>query len=136
MKKPYSKKTDYSKYFMVVALICLMAGGYVIARKKMQFREAAHLPFYKIELSEIEDGIYTGKTETSFLRLELEVEIENHKIQEIRVLQNDGLDGEKARPVIDEMIAQNKVVVPAIKGAERGSLVYISCVSSALSKKE
>lgn len=131
-----SKKSDYSKYLMVIALICLMAGGYVIARKKMQLREAARLPFYKIELSEIENGIYIGKTETSFLRLELEVEIENRKIKEIRVLQNDGLDGEKARPVIDEMIAKNKVVVPAIKGAERGSLVYISCVSSALSKKE
>ena len=37
----------------------------------------------------------------------------------------------KAR--FNEMIKQNKIVVPAIKGAELGSLVYISCVSSALS---
>ena len=129
-----SKKTDYSKYLMIVALICLMAGGYIVSRKKIQLREAANLPFYKIELSEIEDGTYTGKTETSFLSLELEIQIENHRIKDIKVLQNEGLDGEKARPIIQEMINQNKIVVPAIKGAERGSIVYISCVSTALAR--
>ena len=126
---------DISKFLMIAALILLMAGGYVINRKKLQFREAANLPYYQIELSDIEDGLYKGQAQTSFLHLELEVQIENHQIKDIKVLQNDGLDGEKARPIISEMIAQNKIVVPAVKGAERGSLVYISCVSTALARK-
>lgn len=126
---------DLSKFLMLAALIILMAGGYIVNRKKIQLREAANLPYYKVELSEIEDGIYTGKAETSFLHLELEIKVENHQIKEINVLQNDGIDGEKARPIIDEMIAQNKIVVPAIKGAERGSLVYVSCASTALARK-
>ena len=133
MKK--NRMYDFSKFLMLAALIILMAGGYVINRKKLQLREAANLPYYKIELSEIEDGIYRGKAETSFLHLELEIKVENHQIKEINVLQNDGIDGEKARPIIDQMIAQNKIVVPAIKGAERGSLVYISCASTALARK-
>lgn len=133
MKK--NRMNDFSKFLMLAALIILMAGGYIVNRKKLQLREAANLPYYKIELSEIEDGIYTGKTETSFLHLELEINVENHQIKKINVLQNDGIDGEKARPIIDEMIAQNKIVVPAIKGAERGSLVYISCASTALARK-
>ena len=133
MKK--NRMNDFSKFLMLAALIILMAGGYIVNRKKLQLREAANLPYYKVELSEIEDGIYTGKAETSFLHLELEIKIENHQIKDIKVLQNDGIDGEKARPIIDEMIAQNKIVVPAIKGAERGSLVYISCASTALARK-
>lgn len=133
MKK--NKMNDFSKFLMLAALIILMAGGYIVNRKKLQLREAANLPYYKIELSEIEDGIYTGKAETSFLHLELEINVENHQIKKINILQNDGIDGEKARPIIDEMIAQNKIVVPAIKGAERGSLVYISCASTALARK-
>lgn len=133
MKK--NKMNDFSKFLMIAALIILMAGGYIVNRKKLQLREAANLPYYKIELSEIEDGIYTGKAETSFLHLELEINVENHQLKKINVLQNDGIDGEKARPIIDEMIAQNKIVVPAIKGAERGSLVYISCASTALARK-
>lgn len=126
---------DFSKFLMLAALIILMAGGYIVNRKKLQLREAANLPYYKVELSEIEDGIYTGKAETSFLHLELEIQVENHQIKDIKVLQNDGIDGEKARPIIDEMIAQNKIVVPAIKGAERGSLVYVSCANTALARK-
>ena len=133
MKK--NRMNDFSKFLMLAALIILMAGGYIVNRKKLQLREAANLPYYTVELSEIEDGIYTGKAETSFLHLELEIKIENHQIKDIKVLQNDGIDGEKARPIIDEMIAQNKIVVPAIKGAERGSLVYISCASTALARK-
>ena len=134
--KKRNTKNDISSILMLVALVCLMAGGWYIARKKARFKEAASLPFYKIELSQIADGEYEGQTMTSFLHLRLLVTIENHQLKNIEVLENDGLDGETAKPIIQEMIKQNKVVVPAIKGAELGSLVYISCVSTALNLPE
>lgn len=134
-KKQKYAKPDYSKFLMFAAIIFIVFCGYIIARKKIQLREAASLPFYKIELEQIADGTYSGKTYTSFLHLQLDVKIENHKITDIIVIENDGIDGEKARPIIQKMIEQNSVVVPAIKGAELGSLVYISCVSTALAQK-
>ena len=126
-------KSDISSFLMLLALISLMAGGWHISRKKTRFKEASSLPFYKVELSQLEDGEYEGQTYTSFLHLKLKVIVENHQLKNIEVLENDGIDGETAKPIINEMIKQNKIVVPAIKGAELGSLVYISCVSSALS---
>ena len=81
-----------------------MAGGYLIARRKMRFREAASLPFYKIELSQINDGTYEGKTYTSFLHLQLNVTVEDHKLKSIDVLENEGIDAETARPIIQKMI--------------------------------
>ena len=134
--KKRNVKNDISSILMLIALVCLMAGGWYIARKKARFKEAASLPFYKIELSQIADGKYEGQTMTSFLHLRLLVTIENHQLKNIEVLENDGLDGETAKPIIQEMIKQNKVVVPAIKDAELGSLVYISCVSTALNLPE
>ena len=134
-EKKRNTKNDISSILMLIALVCLMAGGWYIARKKARFKEAASLPFYKIELSQIADGEYEGQTMTSFLHLRLLVTIENHQLKNIEVLENDGLDGETAKPIIQEMIKQNKVV-PAIKGAELGSLVYISCVSTALNLPE
>lgn len=128
-----NKKSDISSVLMLLALICLMAGGWYIARKKARLREASSLPFYKVELSQLADGEYEGQTYTSFLHLKLKITVENHLLKNIEVLENDGLDGETAKPIIEEMIKQNKIVVPAIKGAELGSLVYISCVSTALS---
>lgn len=134
--KKRNAKNDISSILMLLALVCLMAGGWYIARKKARFKEAASLPFYKVELSQIADGEYEGQTMTSFLHLRLLVTIENHQLKNIEVLENDGLDGETAKPIIQEMIKQNKVVVPAIKGAELGSLAYISCVSTALNLPE
>lgn len=134
--KKRNAKNDISSILMLLALVCLMAGVWYIARKKARFKEAASLPFYKVELSQIADGEYEGQTMTSFLHLRLLVTIENHQLKNIEVLENDGLDGETAKPIIQEMIKQNKVVVPAIKGAELGSLVYISCVSTALNLPE
>ena len=123
---------DLTSILMLVALVILMAGGYMVARKKARLREAASLPFYKIEMSEVADGEYTNQTYTTFLHLQLKVIVENHKIKDIEVLESEGIDSETARPILQEMIAQNSAVVPAIKKAELGSLVYISCVSSAL----
>ena len=130
-----NKKSDISSVLMLLALICLMAGGWYIARKKARLREASSLPFYKVELSQLADGEYEGQTYTSFLHLKLKITVENHLLKNIEVLENDGLDGETAKPIIEEMIKQNKIVVPAIKGAELGSLVYISCISTALAQK-
>ena len=125
-------KSDISSILMLLALICLMAGGWHISRKKARLKEASSLPFYKIELSQIADGEYEGETRTSFLHLRLKITVKDHQLKNIEVLENDGIDGETAKPIIQKMLEQNKIVVPAVKGAELGSLVYISCVSTTL----
>ena len=122
----------YAKILAVIAVLFLMAGGWVLARRRANITEAAKLPFYNVELSEVEDGEYYGKTYTSFLHLQLKVFVQNHTITNIEVIESEGIDSETAKPILQDMIAQNKVVVKAIKGAELGSLVYISCVDGAL----
>lgn len=122
----------YAKILAVIAVLFLMAGGWILARRRANITEAAKLPFYNVELSEVEDGEYYGKTYTSFLHLQLKVFVQNHTITNIEVIESEGIDSETAKPILLDMIAQNKVVVKAIKGAELGSLVYISCVDGAL----
>ena len=121
----------YAKILAVIAVLFLMAGGWILARRRANITEAAKLPFYNVELSEVEDGEYYGKTYTSFLHLQLKVFVQNHTITNIEVIESEGIDSETAKPILQDMIAQNKVVVKAIKGAELGSLVYISCVDGA-----
>lgn len=129
-------KSNVNKLLTFGAVAVIMLSSFFVARKKMQLREASSLPFHNVQLEQIADGSYKGKTYTSFLHLQLEVIIENHKIKDINVIENDGIDGEKARPIIQKMIEQNSIVVPAVKGAELGSLVYISCVSTALNSEQ
>lgn len=122
-----------AKILPVVALVFIMFFGYVVMRHKRHVREAYRLPFYEVNLLEVSDGEYYGKTYTSFLHVQLNVKIQNHQISDIEVLECAGIDGETAKPVLYRMIEKNEIVVPAEKHAELGSLVYISCVSCALS---
>jgi len=129
-------KTDKSQFLIIAAVALIILSGFAVSRKKNQYREAMNLPFNDVQLESIEDGVYYGKTYTSFLRLQLEVKVENHQLVEINVLENMGIDGEEARPILDKMIKENKVIVSAIKGSELGCLQYISCVCSALTSTD
>ena len=129
MKKDYS---SWAKALAVIALLSIMAGGFLITRRKNHLAEATKLPYHNVSLEQVPDGFYKARTETSFLHVELQVQVESHKIVKIEVIEADGIDAVPAKPVLDKMITENKIAVQAIKGAELGSLVYISCVDKAL----
>lgn len=126
------KKVINVKTLAFITVIFIMICSFLIARHKNQLLEARTLPFYNISLDDVEDGTYIGKTYTSFLHVQLEVSVKDHKIQDIKVIENKGSQGIKVEPILQEMIKQNKVIVPAIKGEELASMVFISCVDSAL----
>ena len=127
-----NKKLPTAKLLMYFAVVFVMFCSYLIVRHKNQVLEAKNLPFYNTSLEAVDDGTYYGKTYTKFLHVQLEVIVQNHQLQNIKVLENKGSQGQKVEPILQEMIKQNKVVVPAIKGEELASLVFISCVDSAL----
>jgi uncharacterized protein with FMN-binding domain len=129
------KNSPTLHWFAVATIVFVMICAFLIHRHRSQFTEAAKLPFTPVNLEEVADGVYTGKTYTSFLHLQLEVTVKDHRLVAIDVIENDGIDGETARPILQKMLEENKIVVPAVKGAEIGSLVYISCVSTALSQE-
>ena len=133
-KTPRAKKLAIptAKLLMYFAVVFVMFCSYLIVRHKNQVLEAKYLPFYNTSLEAVDDGTYYGKTYTKFLHVQLEVTVQNHQLQNIKVLENKGSQGQNAEPILQEMIKQNKIVVPAIKGEELASLVFISCVDTAL----
>ena len=131
-KKNGLKSVSTAKLLSYFAIVFVMFCGYLILRHKNQITEAKNLPFYNVSLEQVEDGTYTGKTYTSFMHVQLEVTVKNHTLASINVIENKGSKGQKVEPILQTMIEQNKTVVPAIKGEELASLVFISCVDTAL----
>ncbi|MCR4952952.1 MAG: hypothetical protein K6A43_02660 [Treponema sp.] len=121
-------------YGMIVLCIILMFASYMQHKKRKHLQEAASLPFYGISVEDVYDGTYIGETFTSFMHVQLQVTVQNHKITDIQVLENEGSRGQKVEPILERIIAENKSVVPAEKGEEIASLVFISCVDDALKK--
>lgn len=131
------KKKDYSnlsKILAVIALITIMLGGYILNRRKSHVNEATKLPYYNVTLEQVPDGTFSARTKTSFLHIELTVTVQDHQIKDIKIIESEGIDSQTAKPILEKIKQENKTAVQAIKGAELGSLVYISCVDSALYK--
>lgn len=121
-------------YGMIALCIILMFVSYMQHKKRKQLKEAASLPFYGISVENVNDGTYLGETFTSFMHVQLQVTVQNHKITDIQVLENEGSRGQNVEPILERIIMENKSVVPAEKGEEIASLVFISCVDDALKK--
>ncbi len=126
------KKENLAKTLAFIAVIFIMLSAYILNRHKAKVIEASKLPFYQTNLEQVEDGVYSGKTYTSFAHVQLEVTVKNHTIIDISVSECDGVEVVKAKDVLQKMIQENAIVIPAQKGEEIGTMVLISCVDGAL----
>ena len=119
---------------LIVICILLTFVMYMQRRTRSNLKQAARLPFYNVQPEQVQDGTYHGTVYTKFMHVQLDVTVENQKLTKIEIVENQGAYGKKIAPLLDEMIAQNNTVVPAIKGDEIGSIVFIACVDDALFK--
>ena len=78
--------------------------------------------------------MYLGKAETTFVKVEVEVEVIDHKIVKSNLVKHDNGLGKKAERIIEDMISLNTYEVDAVSGATSSSEVIKSAVSDALAK--
>lgn len=118
----------------VLIVICVILSFimYMQRRTRNNLKQAAKLPFYNVQPSQVPDGTFHGKVYTKFMHVQLDVSVQDGRLTKIEIVENQGAYGKKIEPLLDEMIAQNNTVVPAIKGDEIGSIVFIACVDDAL----
>ena len=133
-QKKFSLDSKPVLIFLIILCIVLSFMLYMQRRTKNHYKEAARLPFYNVQPSEVADGTWHGKTYTSFLHVQLDVTVQDGKLSRIDIVENEGLGGKNITPLLDEMITQNNSVVTALKGDELASIVFIACVDDALFK--
>ena len=117
---------------LIVICVILSFVMYMQRRTRNNLKQAAKLPFYNVQPAQVPDGTYHGKVYTSFMHVQVDVSVQDGRFTKIEIVENQGAYGQKIAPLINEMIAQNNTVVPAIKGDEIGSIVFIACVDDAL----
>ncbi len=92
-----------------------------------------NMPIKNINLTKVSDGIYKGETHAGNYTYKVRVTVENHKIVNIK-----GLDNRKspyvtyAEGVFTEIIKQQKVDVDAITGATTTSKAFMKAIENAL----
>ena len=86
----------------------------------------------EIEISQVQDGVYEGKSETDLVKVEVRVTVLNGEISDIEILKHECGLGKPAEEMIPEMIQKNDVEVDAISSATFSSEVIKDAIRNAL----
>ncbi len=127
-------KNPKRNLIIFLAVLILIAVSIPVSKRKAKINETKRLPFTNTKLENVNDGIYSSETQTTFMFLNLEVTVSDKKIQNIKINDLKGFPDDKAESIIKEMIEKNKTSIELKKGQELETIVFISCVDSALKK--
>lgn len=130
-------KTNSSafKYICIFLCLILVFVSYSINRKRNQIKELKNLSLQNIEISNIADGTYTGYANTTFLKVKLELIVQNGTLQDVKILMNEGSVGQNVAPITQAMVKENKIIVSPIPDEEIASVVFMAAATNALSSQ-
>lgn len=118
--------------FFIILLIFIILGVTFAMRKEASLHD--HIEFEEIQYENLSDGIFTGNYETLFIKVELEVTIENQIIKAIEIIKHDNGKGQAAEAITYDIIDLQDVNVDTISSATYSSQVIKKAVENALLK--
>ena len=97
-------------------------------------KQADNVVISTLELSSIDDGIYMGEYILSPVKVIVQVQIKNHKIHEIKILEHQNGFGEKAEIINERVMEKQTLEVDVVSGATVSSKVMLKAIENALRK--
>lgn len=120
---------------IIVAAIALMGigigGKYLLDVQNYQ-KEIASMEIKDVDLSQVADGTYEGSYDADLIKVKVAVDVKNHEITEIRLLQHENGKGGPAEAVIPEVVETQSLDVEAVSGATNSSKVILKSIEIAL----
>lgn len=118
---------------IIILLICLLGLTWSIIKNNI-VKQADNIVISNLELSSIEDGSYIGEYTLSPVKVIVQVQIKNYKINEIKILEHQNGFGGKAEIINDRVIEKQTLEVDLVSGATVSSKVMLKAIENALSK--
>lgn len=116
---------------VVVVLIALIAIAFYFRYQQMT-KTIRSAKVERIDLEQIEDGVYSGEFGDFLVDVKLEVTIEDHKITEIEIIEQKSGPGHEATETVDRIIEAQSPLVDAVSGATGSSKCIMIAVQNAL----
>jgi len=113
---------------ILVVLVLLTAVVFVNLPKHQ------HVSDTSFDLAMLSDGTFQGECSNGLVFVKLEVDIQNHTITNVRILEHRNGRGEAAEEVIDSVIRSQSIEVDAVSGATFSSQTILKAIENALSE--
>lgn len=125
-----TKKIVLTIFCVVVILSAVIAFYAVQITDDLDY--LANVDIIDVDLTEIEDGNYTGEFACFPVTAIVEVEVLNHEIISITIIRHQNGQGEEAEIIIEDVIEAQSLEVDSIAGATYSSKVIVLAIKTAL----
>lgn len=115
----------------VLALLIITMCAVIVIRMNSQVKSFDRS---EIDVSQVKDGIYEGRSETDMVKVDVRVTVSNGDISDIEIVRHECGKGKIANVIVEEMIEKDDVEVDAVSGATFSSEVIKDAVRNALRK--
>lgn len=121
------------KTITLILLICLLGITWLIIKNNI-IKQAENIYISDLELSNVDDGVYVGEYELLPVKAVVQVQVNNCKVYEIKILEHQNGLGKKAEIINDWVIEKQSLKVDLVSGATVSSKVILKAIENALSK--
>lgn len=120
---------------VILAIVAVViVAGYTAGGLQSNLKQLAVSTIASIDLSEIEDGTYTGTYTALPISAEVHVTVQNHRLTAVELVKHSHGRGAAAEVILDEVLRQQTLGVDAISGATYSSKVILKAIENALTK--
>lgn len=118
---------------LVILAVIIIAGAVTVKKLAGGLEDfLADVIIEPVDLDGIADGTYRGRSEAGIIQVELEVDVQDRRITDIRILKHRNGKGSEAEKLVPQIIAEQRVDVDTISGATYSSLAILDAVEGAL----
>ena len=116
----------------IVLLIGLGIGAKFLMDVNAYQKEIAAMEIQDIDLSNVPDGTYEGSYDADLIQVKVAVEVKDHNITNIELLQHENGKGGPGEAVIPEVIETQSLEVDTVSGATNSSKVILKSIEIAI----
>lgn len=125
------------KYVIILSAIIVIAGAFLaIAIVKFNIeanlKQLANTSISNVDLSKIDDGVYTGSYKVFPVAAVVKVTINNHIIEGIEIVKHESGQGAPAEIIPAKVVEAQSLEVDVVSGATYSSKVILKAIESAL----
>jgi len=125
-------KKGFKILLSICALIVILVIAVVLIDPLGLRNEVVEIEVGSIDLTTVQNGLYTGEYTAGPVSVSLTVAVENNKITDIHLYNHDNGLGEKAEKIIDNIISEQSLDVDCISGATISSNVIRKAIEIAV----
>lgn len=118
---------------LVIVLLIITAVGFgVIKHIESNLESLKYIEIPEVDISEIEDGVYSGSYTTTPVSAEVSVTVKDHIITDIQIIKHINGQGAPAEIITDRVIESQSLQIDSVTGATYSSKVILCAINNAL----